>query len=122
MVVAIGIDADVSWQWWKQLLTLLMEVWTQWARGAQLPQCWCQPAVLTSGWGAQFPGLGGHLVIRRTARGALLAAVDGPGDDDFRWCVQQMSLTPLWLEVVRDTGGLDVDGGCCLSSLVSGVG
>ena len=73
--------------------------------------------------GGTIPGaLGGHLVIRPTARGALLAAVDGPGDDGFRRCVQQMSLTPLWLEVVRDTGGIDVDGGCCLSSLVSGAG
>ena len=62
------------------------------------------------------------MVIRPTAHGALLAAVDGPDDDGFRWCLQQVLLTSLWLEVVRDTGGIDVDGGCCSSSLLFGKG
>ena len=67
-------------------LAMLMVLWKQGglvlrARGAQLPQCCCQPAALTSGWGAQSRDLVAISVIRPTARGALLAVVaDALGD------------------------------------------
>ena len=90
-----------------------MEMWTQWARGAQLPQCCCQPAALTSGWGAQSRDLVAILVIRPTARGALLLAVaGGPDVVDGMWVLQAV--------VVVD---VDVDGSlvaCCLSPWLGG--
>ena len=75
--VASGIVDDVG-----------REVRLQWARGAQLLQCCYQPAVLVSGQGAQSPGhLVAILVIRPTARGALLLAVaSGPDDGDGCSC------------------------------------
>ena len=65
VVVAVGIDADVAWQWWTRLVALLMMLRTQRGLSAVGQRC-STPTMLLSTCcidtrvGDTIPGLGGH--------------------------------------------------------------